>query len=199
MLVDMLNYGAAAQVKANYDTANLANAGLTETQKSWASADIASWNTVKSYNAETIENPTARFAAGALKLDDAVVPKMTFALKDGVVDINDITMKVTVGGQTFTYNAIDNPENFENYKQNVNGALGVENRYFFYFDDILANQMFDTIRFQIFVNGVAVSSVCTYSVESYVYDAYNISSDADKVLLRSMMKYGKAATIYGQL
>ena len=36
LLVDMLNYGAAAQVQFGYDTANLVNADLTETQKSWA-------------------------------------------------------------------------------------------------------------------------------------------------------------------
>ena len=35
MLVDMLNYGAAAQVQFNYDTENLVNADLTEAQKAW--------------------------------------------------------------------------------------------------------------------------------------------------------------------
>ena len=198
MLVDILNYASAAQITSGRDTDNLVNASLTETQKSWASADLASFDTVKNYNAVPIENPTARFAAGALALDDAVIPKMTFALKDGVVDINDITMKATVGGQTFTYNAIDNPENFDNYRENVNGALGVENRYFFYFTDILANQMSETIEFQIFVNDVPVSSVCTYSVESYVQQAYPISGQSDQNLYMSMMKYGKSAEKYGK-
>lgn len=198
MLVDILNYATAAQQKISYDTANLANAGLTETQKSWASAEIESWKTVKNYNAETIENPTARFAAGGLMLNDAVIPRVTFALLDGTVDINDITMRVEVGGQTFDYTLADDPDNFVYYKS-ATGALGQENRYYFYFTDILANQMSETIRFQIFVNGVAVSSVCTYSVESFVYDIYNSSNDTDKKLYMTMMQYGYSAVKYGQL
>ena len=198
MLVDMLNYGAAAQIKANYCVDDLANAGLTETQKSWASSDISGWNTVKNYNAEAIENPTARFAAGGLMLNDAVIPRVTFALLDGTVDINDITMRVVVGGQTFDYTLADDPDNFVYYKS-ATGALGQENRYYFYFTDILANQMSETIRFQILVNGVAVSSVCTYSVESYVYDVYAKSGDTDKALMMAMMKYGNAAYTYGIL
>lgn len=198
MLVDILNYATAAQQKISYDTANLANAGLTETQKSWASAEIESWKTVKNYNAETIENPTARFAAGGLMLNDAVIPRVTFALLDGTVDINDITMRVEVGGQTFDYTLADDPDNFVYYKS-ATGALGQENRYYFYFTDILANQMSETIRFQIFVNGVAVSSVCTYSVESFVYDIYNKSNDTDKKLYMTMMQYGYSAVKYGQL
>jgi len=39
--IDMLNYGAAAQVKFGYDTGNLANADLTETQQSYATPDSA--------------------------------------------------------------------------------------------------------------------------------------------------------------
>ncbi|MBE6959113.1 MAG: hypothetical protein E7448_00095 [Ruminococcaceae bacterium] len=45
LLVDMLNYGAAAQVQFKYDTNNLVNADLTDTQKAWASvADVTPHN-----------------------------------------------------------------------------------------------------------------------------------------------------------
>jgi len=45
LLVDMLNYGAAAQVQFKYDTGNLVNADLTDAQKAWASvADITPTN-----------------------------------------------------------------------------------------------------------------------------------------------------------
>lgn len=197
MLVNILNYATAAQKKINYDTANLANAGLTEAQKAWASPDIQSFNTVKNYDAVTIDNPTARFAAGGLKLEDAVVPRMTFALKEGAVDIKDITLEATVGGKTFTYTQADNPEAFQFYRTSA-GKLGTENRYYFYFTDILANQMSETISFQIKVNGKAVSNVCTYSVESYVNQMYPTANEIDKNLYMTMMQYGTSAVAYGR-
>lgn len=197
MLVNILNYATAAQKKINYDTANLANAGLTEAQKAWASPDIQSFNNVKNYDAVTIDNPTARFAAGGLKLEDAVVPRMTFALKEGAVDIKDITLEATVGGKTFTYTQADNPEAFQFYRR-ANGKLGTENRYYFYFTDILANQMSETISFQIKVNGKAVSNVCTYSVESYVNQSYPTANEIDKNLYMTMMQYGTSAVAYGR-
>lgn len=197
MLVNILNYATAAQKKINYDTANLANAGLTEAQKAWASPDIQSFNTVKNYDAVTIDNPTARFAAGGLKLEDAVVPRMTFALKEGTVDIKDITLEATVGGKTFTYTQADNPEAFQFYRT-APGKLGTENRYYFYFTDILANQMSETITFQIKVNGKAVSNVCTYSVESYVNQMYPTANEIDKDLYMTMMQYGTSAVAYGR-
>ena len=39
LLVDMLNYGAAAQQQFGYDTANLVTADMTDTQKSWGTAE----------------------------------------------------------------------------------------------------------------------------------------------------------------
>ncbi len=41
MMVDMLNYGAAAQVNFNYNTADLANNQLTDTQKAWGTQTAA--------------------------------------------------------------------------------------------------------------------------------------------------------------
>ena len=199
MIVDILNYAAAAQIKSGYDTDKLVNASLTDIQKSWASEDITSFNTVKNFAAQPNPNRTARFAAGALSLEDAVIPRMTFALKADAVQLNDITVEAKVGGQTFTYNPIDNPKNFADYRTNVTGALGTENRYYFYFTDILANQMSETIEFRILVNGELISDVCTYSVESYVQQAYPIQGQTDKDLLMSMMKYGKAAEKFGKM
>lgn len=201
MLVDILNYGSAAQVKANYCVDELANAGLTETQKSWASADIQTWNTVKNYHAVEIENATARFNAGGLKLDDAVVPRMTFSLKDGQADINDIVMEVKVGSDTFSYNIADNPDNFVYISTGTTPTYGTENKYYFYFTNILANQMYDTIEFTVKKNGVAISDTATYSVESFVQQAYSLGSttQVDKDLYMAMMKYGKAAVTYGRL
>ena len=42
--VDMLNYGAAAQIQFGYDTSNLANRNLTAEQKEWATKDVYTIN-----------------------------------------------------------------------------------------------------------------------------------------------------------
>ncbi len=42
--VDMLNYGAAAQMQFSYDTANLANRNLTEAHQAWATTTVETTN-----------------------------------------------------------------------------------------------------------------------------------------------------------
>lgn len=200
--VNILNYSAAAQVYSNTNVNELANAGLTDAQKALATPDITSFETVKNYAAVPIDNPSARFAGAALSLEDAVVPKMTIALRNDV-NINDITVKATVAGQTFEYNPVDNAAQFKVYKTNVSGgALGTENRYYFYFPDVFANQMKETIQFAVYdKSGKQISALCTYSVESYVKQAYGASSSSAnfKNLLMSIMKYGVSAKAYGEL
>ena len=198
MCVDILNYGSATQKRMNYDVDNLANAALTEEQKSWATPDLESFNTVKNFEAEPNPNRTARFCLAALALDEAVIPKMTFALKADSVKLEDITVEAKVGGDTYTYNPIDNKKNFVAYKTNVSGKLGTENRYHFYFTNLLANQMFETIEFRIYANGQLISDVCTYSVESYVQQVYPTSNQTDKDVYMTMLKYGTAAYNFGK-
>lgn len=198
MCVDILNYASATQKRMNYEVNDLANAALTEEQKSWATPDIKSFNTVKNYTAQPNPNRTARFTTAALALDDAVIPKMKFALKAGTVNLEDITIEAKVGGDTYRYNPIDNDKNFAAEKANVNGQLGTENRYYFYFTNLLANQMFETIEFRIYANGQLISDVCTYSVESYVQQAYPINGQLDKDVYMTMLKYGTAAYNYGK-
>ncbi|WP_448921253.1 hypothetical protein [Eubacterium sp.] len=198
MCVDILNYASATQKRMNYEVNDLANAALTEEQKSWATPDIKSFNTVKNYVAQPNPNRTARFTTAALALDDAVIPKMKFALKAGTVNLEDITIEAKVGGDIYRYNPIDNDKNFAAEKSNVNGQLGKENRYYFYFTNLLANQMFETIEFRIYANGQLISDVCTYSVESYVQQAYPINGQLDKDVYMTMLKYGTAAYNYGK-
>ena len=200
--VNILNYAAAAQVYSKTNVNELANAGLTDAQKALATPDVTSFETVKNYAAVPIDNPSARFAGAALSLEDAVVPKMTIALRNDV-NINDITVKATVAGQTFEYNPVDDAAQFKVYKTNVSGApLGTENRYYFYFPGVFANQMKETIQFAVYdKSGKQISAVCTYSVESYVQQAYGLSSSSAnfKNLLMSIMKYGVSAKAYGEL
>ena len=126
---------------------------------------------------------------------------MTIALRTDVA-LEDIVVKATVAGTTYSYNSVDDADRFAVYKTNVSGALGQENRYFFYFPGVFANQMSETIEFAVYdKNGTQISAVCTYSVESYVQQAYSATSStvAFKNMLMNIMKYGNSAKAYGLL
>lgn len=199
--VNILNYATAAQEYSGYDTDNLTNANLNDEVKALATADISSFNTVKNYNAEQLANPSARFMGHALSLEEAVIPRLSFAIKSDM-DINDIEIRTTINGRSQTYSMADEDadKEFKLYNPSATGALGSEKRYYFFFPGVYANEMSETIQFVIYSKstGQQLSSVCTYSVESYPGEVYNNSPQTLKNLLMAIMKYGKSAKAYGE-
>lgn len=198
--VNILNYAAAAQVYSNTNVDDLANADLSNEVKALAGDDISSFTTVKNYNAEQLANPSARFCGHALSLEEAVIPRMSFAIKKDM-DINDIEVRATIKGRTTTYSMEDKnaDKEFKLYNANATGALGAEKRYYFFFPGVYANEMSETIQLAIYnkKTGEQISSVCTYSVESYPGEVYASSPTNLKNLLMSIMKYGNSAKYYG--
>ncbi|MBE6680255.1 MAG: hypothetical protein E7598_07030 [Ruminococcaceae bacterium] len=71
VLTDMLNYGAAAQLHFGYNTANLANADLTEEQKSYASQVSAVWE-------DTTVFDSTYFFGNTLYLKDTIALALYF-------------------------------------------------------------------------------------------------------------------------
>lgn len=198
--VNILNYAAAAQVYSKTNVDDLANADLSNEVKALAGDDISSFTTVKNYNAEQLANPSARFCGHALSLEEAVIPRMSFAIKKDM-DINDIEVRATIKGRTTTYSMEDKnaDKEFKLYNANATGALGAEKRYYFFFPGVYANEMSETIQLAIYnkKTGEQISSVCTYSVESYPGEVYASSPTNLKNLLMSIMKYGNSAKYYG--
>lgn len=198
--VNILNYAAAAQVYSNTNVDELANADLSDEVKALAGADITSFTTVKNYNAEQLANPSARFCGHALSLEEAVIPRMSFAIKKDM-DINDIEVRATIKGRTTTYSMEDEnaDKEFKLYNDNATGALGAEKRYYFFFPGVYANEMSETIQLAIYNKntGEQISSVCTYSVESYPGEVYASSPTNLQNLLMAIMKYGNSAKYYG--
>lgn len=199
--VNILNYATAAQEYSGYDTANLTNAALNDEVKALAGSDISSFTTVKNYNAVALDSPSARFCGHALALEEAVIPRLSFAIKADM-DVNDIEIRTTINGRSQTYSMADKKadKEFQLYNGNATGALGAEKRYYFFFPGVYANEMSETIEFVIYSKstGKQLSSVCTYSVESYPGEVYNSSNQSLKNLLMSIMKYGNSAKAYGQ-
>ncbi len=182
MIVDMLNYGAAAQLYTNHNTDNLVNSGLTATQKAWASADVALSNNQSVDSA--VSNPSVIWSGASLTLGNSVT--MNFQFKTESID--GLTFKITdADGNEI---AVVNSNSFI--------AKG-DNKYLIRFRRIHAGQMSDLFFVTAYRGGVAVSNTLQYSVESYAaYISENSSNERLVNLVNAMMKYGKAANIFAR-
>ena len=177
LLVDLLNYGAASQLYTGYNTGNLVNANLTETQKSWATAEKRTYNNVQTTKYETIDNPTVSWKGGGLVLNDSVTMRFKFATDN----TEGLTFKVQSGGKTWTITEFTT-EGDVNY---------------IYFNGLHAGQMSQEVFITAYRNGAAVSNTVRYSIESY---AAAKEADTETAYLAelviAMMKYGDSAKAY---
>ena len=93
MVVDMLNYGAAAQTYFTYGTADLANSGLTDEQQALASTPIACTNTRTS---------SGNFAVSNVSLKSNI--QLLFAFRDVTQDMNAVVTYTNHNGTAKTIN-----------------------------------------------------------------------------------------------
>ncbi len=179
LLVDLLNYGAQSQTYTGYNTDNLANASLTDTQKAWGTSSTPTLKTVQKLDFETIENPSVLWRGGGLVLDDSVT--MRFIIQTD--NIENLTVKMTTDNKTYTVRA-------SSFK-----SMG-ENLYYVYFNNLNASQMSETVYLTVYNGEEAVSNTLRYSIESYAYAKVGGSDANLSDLLVAMMKYGNAAYNY---
>lgn len=181
LLVDLLNYGAAAQIYAGYQTDNLVNSDLTDVQKDWASKDTTEFKNIRNLNYKTISNPTAEWKTCSLVLKNSIMVKVKFSAKD----VENKTVEIVLKNAKFTYNKDD-------FVNNGDGT------YYVYCNELFANELSDDLLFTIYENGVPCSNTMLFSVESYarlVRDNYK-DKPLDK-MTTAMMLYGNSAKAYG--
>ena len=180
LLVDLLNYGAAAQIYAGYQTDNLVNSDLTDVQKNWASKDTTEFKNIRNLNYKTISNPTAEWKTCSLVLKNSIMIKVKFSAKD----VENKTVEIVLKNAKFTYTKDD-------FVNNGDGT------YYVYCNELFANELSDDLLFTIYENGVPCSNTMLFSVESYarlVRDNYK-DKPLDK-MTTAMMLYGKSAKAY---
>lgn len=180
LLVDLLNYGAESQKYQNYKTDDLVNAKLTETQKSWASAQALNLTNAIDTKYKTVDNPTVEWKSAGLQLNDSVAVRYKFTAKN----IDGLQLKVTCGASEWIYTSDD-------FTYNGDGT------YTFLFNDLNADKMQEDIFITAINGDKAVSNTMRYSVESYakqVQDAMPNSSLRN--LTDAMMRYGISASNY---
>ena len=187
MLVDMLNYGAAAQEYWGYNPKNLVNAELTEEQKAYATPTIPALtdNRAVSGTANGLE-----LKGITLLMQEKIAIKYYFTHKNYTGKMSDLTMKVTYvdsNGQTQTSEITGD-------KFTTNG-----DSYAVVFDELNPTQLHTVCTAEVFdKDGKKVSQTVTYSAESYAARKLADGKTNEKFakLLREMMKYGDSSANY---
>ena len=186
LIVDLLNYGAAAQVFTNFNTDRLANAELTAEQAALATTDEAlgydALQNIRNYNYATIDNPTV-------------------TLSTTLVVQNSIMIKYTLTGLDTTENVVLKLKNLTTGTEWEAAVEVVDGKYVAMVDELNAHQVSNQIIATVYKDGVAVSNTCLYSIESYVAAARDAAAAYPNVqtytdlepLTKAMMKYGKSA------
>ena len=178
LLVDLLNYGAAAQTYTSYKTETPVNAALTDTQRSWGTSAEPALSTVLNTKYKTVEVPTAKWKGAGLLLQESVTMRLALTAED----ITDLSVRIESSESTWTIPA----EQFETG----------DGRYYVYFTGLDAGQMRETVYLTIYEGDTPVSNTASYSIESYAYEMQN-SEDANlAALIKAMMRYGDAANAY---
>ena len=189
LLVDMLNYGAAAQSYFGYETDNLANADLTEAQKAYAT------QTTPEINKTTVveRNPDGLVEAkgGSVSLMSVIQISFGFILEG--VDIENVEV-------IFDY--VDRDGNAQ--QTVIDGADATSypdmNRYSVIFNKYGTTQLRDniTMSFRDKTTGEMIGDRSTTSIESNLaalLEKPEISEELRELII-ALMKFGDSATAY---
>ena len=185
LIVDLLHYGAKAQVYTDYKPTELVDRELTDTQLSWGTQGEPALTNHFVYELKTIENPTATWYGAGLILDSAVTLKLKFKVEsiEGVkvqIVIEDGKTVVIDDAKHFRHNAVDGL-----YHLSVNG--------------LNADQMSKKLELTILdAEGNAISNTAQYSIESYAFEKQNSTVPGLASLVKAMMNYGNAAVAYSK-
>ncbi len=175
MAVDMLRYGAAAQVNFGYDTENLVTADLTEEQLAFGTQEIP----------EAVDNANVTGEGASVNTNITVNSKVELSLSCIAPDQKTVTCIIT-----------DSEGNVlaELATVNIGGVM-----YSAKYDNVGAKQMREVIS-ATFVNenGDAISKTVNWSVESYVAQirAKTDATATEVAMVNAMLVYGDSVAAY---
>lgn len=181
LVVDTLNYGAAAQQYTGHNSSNLANAFLTAGQKAWGtSAYFMSYGYNRS-DYKTVSSPEVEWEESGLELNSGI----TVRLKVAADDIEGIVLKITDKG---TLNLSIPSSEFVK----IDGT----GEYYVYFSGLDPAQ-FDTAIYASFErNGKMVSNTLCFKVNNYIGELLNKKDTTVHALLWKLYSYGLSAKEY---
>ena len=174
LCADLLRYGSKAQIFKAYRTDNLADAAMTETDKTYLSdiEAVAFGNTNTVLN--DLNNAPTTWVGKALDLESKVALKYIFSLTDYTGDIKDLTLRVSykdVKGNEKTLTLVS-PEVYNEKK----------GYYAFTFDGLLAAELRTVVSAQIFAGENPASCTLQYSADAYGNNKTGVLGDLCKAL-----------------
>lgn len=209
LMVDILNYGAAAQAYAatvpslKYSYDSLVTDGLTDTQKSWASPknDSSSYVNIRTTHtiASTPAAPTAAWKNGGLYLENAINYDLRFGNATGAETIKSLEgygVRVSMQNTDGTFEVID--EIFYDETPEAFSAHTNAGQYIYRCSSLNPSQIRETVYFEILKDGEVVSKAMTYNAESYAAASYASAASSAELLalLDAMMCYADGAYAY---
>ena len=191
LIVDLLNYGSAAQIYTRYndEADHLANTNLTEKQRAWGTNEPPKAETAAKVS-QKITSPTVDWKSASLRLDNSVTLRYKIDpqnMEDS--ELNNLKMKV----EKEDGSPLGEVE-FKEFKATDDG-------YYVYFDELNVGQMSMPIYTTIYNGDTAVSHTMCYSVGSYVKSVQDNKDDLEQDLVdivNKMFAYGCSAYKYVQ-
>jgi len=177
MVVDMLKYGAAAQIRLGYNTENLVTADLTEEQLSYATQGIP----------EAANNAASAGTGAAVNTNITVGAKVQLNLSciyTTATDPNAVKCVITDSeGKILAEIAATN-------KGNIMFSAIYEN--------VGAKEMRDVINATFYEGETAISQTVSWSVESYVAQvrAKTTATEDEIAMVNAMLTYGDSVAAY---
>jgi phage FluMu protein Com len=184
LMIDMLNYGAAAQTYFGRNTDNLANAGFEDYQ-TYATTTVTNVTDDKQTIANADSTGAVTKFGTALNLEARIEIKYTLTLASGV-DASDLTIEAK-------------DENGE-VLQTWNGAeceLDSKGRVVCNFSGCTSTELRKVIYLTAYSNGQVASDTLAYSIESYLPTVQQAMSGSTlESLVQAMIAYGDSAAAY---
>ena len=177
MAVDMLKYGAAAQVRLGYNTNNLVTADLTAAQLAYATQEIP----------VAVNNAASKGNGASVNTNITVTSRVRLNL-------------------SCIYTTATNPDNIKCVITDSEGTVLAEiattNKggimFSAIYDDLGAKEMRDVINATFYEGETAISQTVSWSVESYVAQVRaksNVATD-ELNMVNAMLAYGDAVAAY---
>ncbi|MBP3412611.1 MAG: DUF4434 domain-containing protein [Oscillospiraceae bacterium] len=201
LLVDMLNYGAAAQIYFNYNNspATLANASQKiQDAQSYATHEAP---IVNSYlNSSSSDEQDIRMEVAitnvSLSLEDRV--EANFYMSNRGADLNEVALVVAY--EDVTGNVVQQRiEGKDFIETQTTDATNPATYYKAVCDKLNATEMRTILNVWVVdKDGMRISNAVTYSIESYAASVKDKEAATDqlKSLLEAMMKYGDSTAAY---